>query len=96
MWVNLVKMVNLVCKVLVVPLVTKEPVDPQVSLARLVLMANLELLVFLAALERRDQRVCKDRQAPLVSLDLLDWLDPQDLLVDRENAESVETPDRKE
>ena len=89
------KMVNWVWLALLVPLVTKVPVDHQVSPARLVLMVSLELLVSLAALERRDPRVCKAPQALPVSLDRSVWLDLQDPLEDLENAESVETLDRK-
>merc|ERR1719374_546457 len=48
------KMVNWVWLALLVPLVTKVPVDHPVSPARLVLMVSLELLVSLAVLERRD------------------------------------------
>ena len=78
-----------------VPLVIRELVVHLDFLANLVLMENLALLVFLVALERKGQKVCKDPQAQLVNLDLLDWPDPQDLLEAQEREEREETLDRR-
>jgi len=54
------------------PLVTKELADHQDFQERLVLMENLELLVSLVAVEKRDLRECRDHLAQLASPDLLD------------------------